>query len=299
MSTDDLTDSQVERALRGDSSASPDLAPAIGSLRALAREPQADSAGRVGAVLASVAAGSAVPLIAPAAAAPIRWRRRAAVAAGVALLGAGLFGTAAAADDAAPGELLYPVDQALAGLGVGDGGTEEACDEAVKMAEDGDVEGAVEHLAETAEDDGELDEGSAAALMAAAERIRENGSEQSAAVHQRVAAMLEWMATTDATGKEFGQGVAARARGLIEEPAVDDAEAGVDADVPTAPGRSGDAPGQAKKQSPAPAESADADQPTEPSAPGNSTGGKPSKTPQPAGTGKPADAGKPEGVGKP
>ena len=205
MTSHDLTDAQIERILRGDG-ADADLAASVATLRALALKPSEASAARAGGALATVAAGTPVPLIGPAATSPSRWRMRAAIAGGVALLGAALVGTAAAADDAAPGDALYSIDRALEDVGVGDGGDEERIEEALELTEDGDSDGALELLAEEVDDTDET--GSSAALLAAAAAIRENGSEASAEVHARVAAMLEWMASTDATGSPSLSGTA-------------------------------------------------------------------------------------------
>lgn len=51
-------------------------------------------------------------------------------------------------------------------------------------------------------------------LRRAAEAVLSGGSEQSLRVRTAVAEMLQWMATTDAKGRDFGQGVAQRARAI-------------------------------------------------------------------------------------
>ena len=181
------------------------------------------------------------------------WRRRVSLAGVVALLGsAGLAGTAAAADGAAPGDALYSVDRALESVGIGSGGSRERLSEAEKLVDEGEVDAALHHAAEALE--GEGDDSSSAALVAAADKLAANGSEKSAEVHTRVAEMLRWMSEADVKGSEFGQTVSDYARGLGASDAEDDARtpgnAGDDAtsnggenapDKPESPGKSGDA----------------------------------------------------------
>lgn len=255
MSMDEHNDRDVERLIRGDATpALADAAPALARLRALRAAPEASEAARMGALLAAAAA-EAAPAPDAAARVPRRfgWRGRAAVVSGLALVFAGLAGGVASADEAAPGDALYSLDRALEGLGIMDGGLEERIREALLLDQDGDVEAALEHVAqalegleaegaadaeETADDDAAEDPGEDAtedaaetdadadgaterpaseALLAAAAMIRENGSEASADVHARVSEMLTWMATTEATGRDFGHGVSLRARGLHED----------------------------------------------------------------------------------
>lgn len=290
----ETTDRDIERLLRGEEPAAlADLAPGITTLRSLAIAPDGAHAARAGAVLAGVAASGNSPLAVPAASGSSRWRVRAAIAGGLALAGAGLVGGAAAADHAAPGDALYGLDRALEVVGVNDGGAAERIAEAISLDEAGDTEGALEHVAESLEGD----EGSSAALLAAAELIRSNGSEASAEVHARVADMLEWMATTDATGRDFGQGVSERARGLHDEAEPTPGTEPEDTTVEDAPGRSGDTPategGLGKPEG--------AGEPTVDPAP-NATledAEVPADAQVPEDAGVPSDAGKPEGAGRP
>lgn len=144
------------------------------------------------------------------------WARRIAfTGVAAAALGFGVVG-AAAADPAAPGDALYGLDRALEAVGINDGGLGERLDEANELVDEGDADGAIDLIADALEDEG--DEEGKAALLAVAETLQQNGSQQSADVHAAVAAMLTWMATTDATGKEFGQGVAEHARAIHGAP---------------------------------------------------------------------------------
>ena len=159
------------------------------------------------------------------------WRRRVSLAGVVALLGsAALAGTAAAADGAAPGDALYNVDRALESVGIGAGGSRERLSEAEKLVDEGEVDAALHHAAEALQGDG--DDSSSAALVAAADQLAANGSENSAEVHTRVAEMLRWMSEADVKGSEFGQTVSDYARGLGTSN--EDSE-----DDPATPGNSG------------------------------------------------------------
>ena len=139
---------------------------------------------------------------------------------GSAVVAVGSFsGVAYASNGAAPGDALYGLDCALEAVGFGDGGLEERIDEACKMSENGDVDEALKHVAEAVqEQEGSDEDGeAAAALLAAADAVLAEGSEQSLEVRTKVAEMLRWMATTEAEEKDFGQGVAERARGISGE----------------------------------------------------------------------------------
>lgn len=211
-----------ETVLRGHRPESTDaarLVPAIAALRSRAHG-TADSSAV--AAMASLLAEAALAPTAPArsrasrpvAAHPVApWRRRVSIAGVVAILAsAGLAGTAAAADGAAPGDALYGVDRALEAIGIDNGGSGERLHEAGKLAGNGDMQGALHHAAEALE--GEGDASSSEALLAAADQVAANTSANSAEVRARVAEMLEWMATTDVRGKDFGQAVSSYARGL-------------------------------------------------------------------------------------
>lgn len=121
---------------------------------------------------------------------------------------AGATGLATTANASVPGDFLYGLDQAMEKVGVYNGGIDERLAEAEVLAERGETSEALDHLANSLpEDAGPASE----ALLRAAERLSTSGS---SFVHPSLSEMLEWMATTDAEGREFGQGVAERAREL-------------------------------------------------------------------------------------
>jgi len=150
----------------------------------------------------------AEPVVAPSRQMRSRVVPRLATAGLTAVLLMGLAGVAQAADAAAPGDNLYGLDRALERIGINDGGIDERLDEAQALADDGHSTEALAHLAEAME---QSSPNAADALEAAAERfgLHDNPSQM---VRENVADMLEWIAQTDATGREFGQGVAERAR---------------------------------------------------------------------------------------
>ena len=135
-------------------------------------------------------------------------------------------GVAYGANGAAPGDTLYGLDRSLEKAGIGDGGVKERLSEAGDLMDQGRIDEGLKHAAEALaeeqddldeDDDGELTEeqrlGREEALLAAAEAVLAGGSEQSLEVRTRVAGKLRWMATTELTGKEYGQAVSALARG--------------------------------------------------------------------------------------
>ncbi len=263
----------VEAALRGHSPVSADvarLAPAIEALRARsARTSDPDSVAAMAAVLAreTLAAPGAPRAAAARSRAP--WRRRLALTGVAAILAsAGLAGTAAAADGAAPGDPLYGLDRALEAVGIGDGGSHERIQEATKLADEGEVDAALRHAADALAAEG--DSASAVATLAAADALASHGSANSAEVHARVSEMLRWMSQADVHGSDFGHAVSAYARGL----GVDDVAEGDDA----SPAAGGDDQGTL----------------------GNSgNAGKPDDGGKPEDTGKSDSGGKPEDTGKP
>jgi len=245
MTNEDWNDRDIDALLAGKTPADKGLAalaPVVASLKATAanRGVAASEAQIFGAQLASTAAA---PASAPAATSAARspWVRRVSLAGiGALVLGAGVAG-AAAADESAPGDPLYGLDRALEHAGIGNGGFPERVDEAQKLADEGETDEAVEHLAESLKSEG--DSSSAQSLLDAAAQIRTNGSAQSADVHTAVADMLEWMATTELTGKDFGQGVAEHAH-LIGAGHGKNAPATTDGTTTDAPGKSGDVHGK-------------------------------------------------------
>jgi hypothetical protein len=146
-----------------------------------------------------------------------RWRLVAGLAAVVAFGAAA--GAVAAADGAAPGNPLYGLDRALENVGVGNGGVVERLAEAAILTESGNEAEALGHAADAiGQASPALGDGAAAleALASAAEQIRsiDEGSEHADMVRARVADMLEWMASSDVRGHDFGQMVAEMAKGI-------------------------------------------------------------------------------------
>ena len=125
----------------------------------------------------------------------------------------GMTGVAAAADVSRPGDLLYGVDRALERIGINDGGLSERIAEADDLVASGSPSQALDHLADSV---GTVSAGAADALEDAAEKVRAAGPSgtPSHLVREDVASMLEWMARSDVSGKDFGQGVAERARNI-------------------------------------------------------------------------------------
>ena len=219
MSFRDMTDTEIERLLRGETSdeALLPLARVITELRQLG-----DMATHRGSEVATRAAAlvrDQRPVPARrSVSSPWRPRRRLsrvlAVPALAMIFLIGTTGLAFASDSSAPGDALYGIDRALERVGIGTGGVQERIAEAEKLALEGDPEAALEHVgnAMTETDNEEAGE----ALLETAERLRSNpnGSENANLVRDELADMLEWMATTSETGSAFGQGVADRARDL-------------------------------------------------------------------------------------
>jgi len=186
------------------------LAPLFDELRREATPPSEESVGRMAQILAQKAKKST-------AAAPARraskapWKRRLVTIGGVAALATvGIGGAAVAANGAAPGDLLYSVDQAFEAIGIGNGGTHERLDEAARLCDRGRVDQALEHAAKAIEREG--DEDSARALVQAALEVQNQGAEQSVEVRTQVSEMLQWMGSEDPKGKGFGLGVSERAQ---------------------------------------------------------------------------------------
>ena len=162
----------------------------------------------------------------------------AAIVATVALV-ATFTGAAVAAQGAGPGDLLYPLDQALEVVGVGDGGTSERLDEARSLAEQESFDRGLRHAAETLSDHPEAQ----SALSAAAERVVELPPED---VGVEVASLLDYLEIN--MGSVDGQAVADLAQqigtGKRQGGPPDDVPAGAPpADVPGS-GRPADVPGR-------------------------------------------------------
>lgn len=155
-----------------------------------------------------------------------RTRRRLVTASAAAVLFAGMTGVALAANEAAPGDVLYGLDRVVEKIGIGAGGPPERIAEAQALFAAGDAAAAVEHAAEAADEASDNGDAEAVdALMRAADSLRviEQGSDHANEVRNRVADMLDWMADHDPTGPDFGHGVAEMARGISKEDEAEDA----------------------------------------------------------------------------
>jgi hypothetical protein len=147
----------------------------------------------------------------------------AAVLASAVVAAGSLTGVGYAANNAAPGDVLYGLDCAMERAGLGDGGAQERIQEATKLVERGEVEKGINHAAQALQNRAGLDENGQAngALVAAANAVQnviqtanQGDSDQ---IRARVAEMLQWMSASmdqgpTAQGEEFGQGVTERAR---------------------------------------------------------------------------------------
>ncbi|HSJ84760.1 MAG TPA: hypothetical protein VLA91_13165 [Acidimicrobiia bacterium] len=140
---------------------------------------------------------------------------RVAVAALSVVMAVGMTGVAAAADSAAPGDLLYGLDRALERIGIGAGNAAERLDEADQLLSEGHTLQALEHAAEAVDGDA----AASAALDIAIDRVETAENENSAAVQEKVDALLTYMSEnigvdSGVDGREFGQGIADIARGI-------------------------------------------------------------------------------------
>lgn len=232
MARRDPSDEQIEALLRGDEPGS-DLADVAGSLDALrslgeVTVPEDVVAAHVAMAsrAAAVSSGTARTESAPVSK-TTRPRRRIVLntlltsllakvlAATVALASVGT-GLVVAADHAAPGDALYGIDRAVEAVGILDGGVEERVAEARGLV-DVNLPDAVATAGEAVEDAG--DSQSAAALSAAADRIRESvadapDGEQSALTRQHVADLLDLLSEQRADGTVDGAAVAAAAKAI-------------------------------------------------------------------------------------
>lgn len=214
------TDSDIDVLLSGGVPDDPELSDLASVVEHLGRHlsPESDESEVERFVAQATAARAGTPTaVSPVAAPTISRRRRtllpryAGALATLVLLMA-TSGLAAASDEATPGDTLYGLDRALERVGVGAGGADERLAEATVLVNRGRAADALSHVVE-AVGNGDGQEASDA-LLQAAERVGglSPGSEKAAEVDASVTSMLEWMSTTDATGKEYGQGVAERAR---------------------------------------------------------------------------------------
>lgn len=142
-------------------------------------------------------------------------RRMVALAASFALVFA-MSGIALAADDAAPGDLLYGIDQAFELIGIGDGGIEERIAEFRTLIARGDDEKAFEFLEKVIESANEDESAEAQAHLDSVADARAQVAGDNVAEHQQ---FIEDNKKDDAgaDGKDFGQGVAGIVRDRDEE----------------------------------------------------------------------------------
>jgi hypothetical protein len=240
-----FSDQDVESLLSGQMPEDEDLArlaPIVEALHGRHRvTPSKDGVARFAARAAEIAistrpapAGTAVP-----ARATTRSRRfvlalRTKMATGLAalLLLSGMTGVAVASNGAAPGGILYGIDQALEAIGIGDGGAEERIAEAQALFNDGQVAEALAHAALAVEVDLEGDselenievmtaEEATDALLAVVEKLTLDeieANEYAAIVVSNVADLLNYIATTEDTGSTFGENVASMARDISPAP---------------------------------------------------------------------------------
>jgi hypothetical protein len=140
---------------------------------------------------------------------------RLAVAALSVVMAIGMTGVAAAADSAAPGDPLYGLDRAMERIGIGAGAAAERLEEADQLLTEGQTLQALEHAAEAVEGDTAAN----AALDIAIDRVGTADNENSAAIQEKVDALLSYMSENigkdkGVDGRDFGQGIADIARGI-------------------------------------------------------------------------------------
>ncbi len=147
-------------------------------------------------------------------------KKMATVLAAVVLL-TGMTGVAVASDQAAPGDPLYGIDQALESIGIGNGGVAERVAEARVLAAESKAAEALAHAAEAIAQDTNVEDASNAseALRSAAEEVQTGNDEaQSQEIRDAVAAMLQRMAELleleELDGQAFGEEVSSMAKEL-------------------------------------------------------------------------------------
>jgi hypothetical protein len=222
-----LVNDDVELLLTGavpDDDSLANLAPVVASLRAeyTIAVPESEVV-REGAGLAAAARRAASPTAgAQPKPRPRRRLRRTLVPllAAAAVLGA-TTGVAYAVEDSLPGDSFYGLKLAFESVGLLNGGVEARIAEAEALFAGGKVDEALAHAAEAAESGNPEALEAAEGLQRAAEALRTNqqGSDRALDIRSQVADRFDWMATTDDTGRDFGQGVAERAPSSDEEPA--------------------------------------------------------------------------------
>ena len=213
-----ISDADIERILRGRAPEGPSLSRLVSVIDELRSLGDAKLRPEVMARHVAMAAEAARPAVpsqtapSPSTRAP-RWRlipRLGTALATFALL-LGMTGVSVASDAAAPGDLLHGIDLALERIGVGAGGAAERIAEGKALAISGMPVEALDHVSSALGDDSQA----ATALKNAAERLRvEDPDVDLTQADADVAAILEWMSTTNLEGRDFGQGVAQMAKAL-------------------------------------------------------------------------------------
>lgn len=134
------------------------------------------------------------------------------VLAAAALLGA-TTGAAYAVEDSLPGDSFYGLKRAFETVGLLSGGVEARIAEAQALFDAGKTDEALAHIADAAGSGSPVAIAAAEGLKKAAEALRANeqGSQRANDVREQVADRLDWMSTTDETGRDFGQGVSEQA----------------------------------------------------------------------------------------
>ena len=127
----------------------------------------------------------------------------------------GMTGVAAAADSAAPGDPLYGLDRAMERIGIGAGNAGERLEEADHLLTEGRILQALEHATEAVDGDA----AASAALDIAIDRVETAANQNSAAVQEKVGALLTYISENigedkGVDGRDFGQGMADIARGI-------------------------------------------------------------------------------------
>lgn len=205
-----VSDHEVELLLEGQPTGSEELAalePLVAMMIDLREiDPPADSE-HMGTALAALARTGAPPQ-------RRRSRRFVAVAATVGLFFA-MSGLAFAADHAAPGDLLYPVDRAFEKIGILDGGIDERLAEFEALLARGEAERAFEFLEEVIEEAESADAGKAQEHL---EEAAGGLNQSAAAAQEKVDALRDFMdenrgPEVGLDGKDFGQGIASIAGG--------------------------------------------------------------------------------------
>ena len=220
-----VSEQEIERLLTGPPAGNgplSDLAVFVEEMRGYAAYVPSDSlVDRVAAEAATLALATRESAVNGTKASPPSRRRwpalspRAAVATLSLLMVVGMTGVAAAADSAAPGDPLYGLDRALERIGIGAGSAVERLEEADQLLTEGQTLQALEHATEALDGD----TAASAALDIAIDRVETAANENSAAVQEKVGAILNFMSENigkdeGVDGVDFGQGIADIARGI-------------------------------------------------------------------------------------